>query len=103
MPMNNMLEYSDNYFITSGSLQNYYRDKVNDDENENNNANNRINNSKTITSYSSEYKTKIIRRTPAGNNTLDAEVVVPLKYLSNFWRFLHLPLINCEKELDLSW
>ena len=28
---------------------------------------------------------------------------MPLKYLSNFWRFRDLPLINCEIELDLSW
>ena len=33
---------------------------------------------------------------------INAEVVVPLKYLSNFWRSLDLPLINCEIELDLS-
>ena len=37
------------------------------------------------------------------NNTLDKEVVVSLKYLGNFWRFLDLPLINSELELDLSW
>ena len=41
--------------------------------------------------------------TPNDNNTLTAEVVVQLKYLSNFWRFLDLPSINCEIELDLSW
>ena len=41
--------------------------------------------------------------TPNDNNTLDTEVVVPLKYLSNFLGFLDLPLINCEIELDLSW
>ena len=34
--------------------------------------------------------------------TLYIEVTVPLKYLSNFWRSLDLPLINCEIELDLS-
>ena len=34
---------------------------------------------------------------------LDAEVVVPLKYLSNFWRSLDLLLINCEMKLDLLW
>ena len=34
---------------------------------------------------------------------LNAEVTIPLKYLSNFWRFLDLPLINCDIELDLSW
>ena len=38
MPMYNMLEYSDNYSITSGSLRRYYRDEVNDDANENNAA-----------------------------------------------------------------
>ena len=35
------------------------------------------------------------------NNTLDTEVVVPLKYLSNLWKFLDLPMVNCEIELDL--
>ena len=34
---------------------------------------------------------------------MDAEVTIPLKNLSNFWRFLDLPLINYELELDLSW
>ena len=50
MPRYNLLEYSDNYFMTSGSLWNYYRDEINDDTNENNGINNRINNNKTITS-----------------------------------------------------
>ena len=31
MPMYNLLEYSHNYLITSGSLWNYYGDEVNDD------------------------------------------------------------------------
>ena len=35
MPMYNLLEYSDNYSTTSGSLWNHYRDEVNDDANEN--------------------------------------------------------------------
>ena len=86
MPMCNLLEYSDNYSMTSGSLWNYCRDKVNDDANENNAARNKINNNKTI---ESEYGTKLIERMP-NNNILDAEVV-PLKYLCNFWRFLDLP------------
>ena len=29
--------------------------------------------------------------------------MVPLKYLSNFWRTLEVPLINCEIELILTW
>ena len=31
------------------------------------------------------------------------EVVIPLKCLSNFWRSLNIPLINCESELILTW
>ena len=61
----------------------------------------RINNNKTTTSKSFEYKTKIIGRTPADNSRLDTKVVVPLKYLSKFRRFLDLLLINYETELDL--
>ena len=34
---------------------------------------------------------------------LNAEVTVPLKYLSNFWRFPDLQLIDCDIGLDLSW
>ena len=56
-----------------------------------------------IISISFEYKTKIIGRTLANNNRLNTEIVVPLKYLSNFWRLLDLPLMYCEIELDLSW
>ena len=33
----------------------------------------------------------------------DLKIVVPLKYLSNFWRSLNIPLINCEVELILTW
>ena len=29
--------------------------------------------------------------------------MVPLKYLSNFWRTLEMPLINCEISLILTW
>ena len=39
-----------------------------------------------------------------GNNgTKNVEIMVPLKYLSNFWRNLEIPLINCEITLDLNW
>ena len=69
MPMYNLLEYSDNYFMTSRSLRNYYRDKMNDDPNKNNTDNYRIDNSKTVTSKSFEYKTKTTGCTAADNNT----------------------------------
>ena len=41
------------------------------------------------------------KRTPDDNNTLDTEVVVPLKYFSKFWRFIDLILVNCELTVIL--
>ena len=79
--------------MTSWSLWNYYRDEVNESANKTDDNDNKISNNKTVTSKSFEYNTKIIGRTPNDNNTLDKEVVFPLKYLSNFWRLLDLPLI----------
>ena len=103
LPMYNLLKYSDNYSMTSGSLWNIYGDEINNDANENNADNNRINNNKTITSKSFEYKTKIIGRISNNNNTLDTEVVIPLKYLIKFWRSLDFSLINYEIEVYLLW
>ena len=34
---------------------------------------------------------------------INVEIMVPLKYLSNFWRTLEIPLINCEVERILNW
>ena len=79
----------------------YYKDEINDDAIENDNVNNRINNNKITARKSFEYNTKL-RGSMGNNNILDAEVVVPLNYLSNSWRYLNLPMINCEIELDLS-
>ena len=42
-------------------------------------------------------------KTPANGNMRDVEIMVPLKYLSNFWRTLEMPLINCEVNLILTW
>ena len=82
-------------------MSNYYRDEINHDANENNAANNRRNSNKPRASTPLEYKTKFIGNTPNNNNILDVKVVAPLKYLSNFWRYLDLSLINCEIETDL--
>ena len=50
MPMYNLLEYSDRYSMTSGSLRKYYKDEVSDSANGNNDVNNfRINSNKTTT------------------------------------------------------
>ena len=84
MPMYNLLEYSDNYSVTSGSLWNYYRHEINDDKNENDANENMINIIKITTSKSFKYKAKMIGSTPNNVNRLNAEVAVPLRYLSNF-------------------
>ena len=88
MPMYNLIEYRNNYSKSSGSLWQYYRDDPN-----NNLAN----------SESFKFKVKITGRTPAAVNTEDIEIAVPLKYLSNFWRTLKMPLINCELNFILTW
>ena len=62
MPMCNLLEYSDNYYMTSGKLWNYYRDDVNDDENENNDSSNYGIDNNITTSKSFYYKTKITEK-----------------------------------------
>ena len=54
-------------------------------------------------SKSFKSKVKITGNTPAAGNTKDFEIIVSLKYLSNFWRTLEMPLINCEVNLILTW
>ena len=88
MPMYNLIEYSDNYSKRSGSLWQYYKDDPNDN---------------LADSESFKYKAKITGKTAADGNTKNIEILVPLKYLSNFWRTLEMPLINCEVELILIW
>ena len=44
-------------------------------------------------------KVKIAGNAPAGGNTKDVKIIVPLKYLRNFWRTLEMRLINCEVSL----
>ena len=90
MPMYNLIEYSDNYAKTTGSLWQYFRDKPVDDDD--------IEDSKSFKS-----KIKITGKTPNNNNEKDVEIMVPLKYLSNFWRTPEMPLINCEVNLILTW
>ena len=87
MPMYNLIEYSDNYSKTSGGLWQYYKDDPNDN----------LANSKSFKS-----KVKITEKTRNNGNTKDVEIIVPLKYLSYFWRTFELPLINCEVNLILT-
>ena len=95
--MYNLIEYSDNYSKTSGSLWQYCKDipAVNNYGNivEFNGAN--------ITD-SFNVKAKITGQT-GDNGTKEVEIMVPLKYLNNSWRTSEMPLINCEINLILTW
>ena len=81
MQMYNLKEYSNSYSKTSGSLWQYYKDEQSDN---------------LASSESFKSKVKKTENTTAGGNTKDEKIIVPLKYLSNFWRTLEMPLINCE-------
>ena len=89
--------YSNNYLKTLGSLWQYCKDipAVDDDGDitdfDGANATDSVN-----------FKTKITGQTN-NNGIINVEIMVPLKYLSNFWRTLEMPLINCEVELILNW
>ena len=88
MQMYNLIEYSDNYSKTSGSSWQYCKGDPNDN----------IENSEPF-----KNKIKITGKTPNNDNTKDGEIIMPLKYLSNLWRALEIPLINCEINLILTW
>ena len=105
MPMYNLLEYSKNYRKTTGSLWNYYRDEPS--------------NPLSSNSESFKYKASIrgntynIYATVVGDDgnqipnpnymhTKLVKIKLKLKTLSNFWRTLNTPLINCEIELILT-
>ena len=46
---------------------------------------------------------KITGNTPADGNEKEVQIIVPLKYLSNFWRTLKMSLVNCDDNLILTW
>ena len=119
MPMYNLLEYSKNYRKSIGSLYNYYRDELSDD-----NDNDNFGNIKVVNSEAFKYKNKITGNTynvnstilnPAGNARINNSNYVAnnsgkkyrtshsIKYLCKFWRVLNIPLISCEVSLELKW
>ena len=49
------------------------------------------------------FKSKIIGKTNDDGDIVNVEIMFPLKYLSNLWRTLEMPLINYEVELILTW
>ena len=84
MPMYNLLEYSDNYEDTAGSLYQFKRD-----ESPTNNG--------LVTANTTSLKYKSI------DDDSNVKLVVPLKYISNFFRSLEMPLVNCKVDLELTW
>ena len=97
MPMYNLIEYSDNYQDSSATLYQYKRDEPPEDDT--------VADLTADNSSSFKYKVSLL-----GNPVLDGNitkrsvnVVVPLKYLSNFFRSLEMPLINCKIKLNLTW
>ena len=100
MPMYNLLEYSKNYKKTTGSLWNYYRDQPRNPLSTNSESF-KYKASITGNTYNVDYDDDNYDANKAGKN--ETEIVIPLKYLSNFWRSLNIPLINCEVEIILTW
>ena len=97
MPMYNLIEYSDNYQDSSAILYQYKRDEPPEAD--------AVADLTADNSSSFKYKVKLL-----GNPVLDGnvakrsvKVVLPLKYLSNFFRSLEMPLINCKIKLNLTW
>ena len=98
MPMYNLIGYSDAYSKTSQSLWQYYRDKtalITNNEIIDFSANNND-------SASFRFKHQITGQTGNGGKN-DVEIIIPLRYLSNFQRTLEMPLSNCEISLQLKW
>ena len=91
MPMYNLLEYSNSNQDSTGSLYQFKRDEPPDD-----NAD--VANEPT----SLVYKSKLISGTD-DNNVNNVKLVVPLKYVSNFFRSLEMPLVDCKIDLELTW
>ena len=97
MPMYNLIEYSDNYQDSSATLYQYNRDEPPEDD--------AVADLTADNWNSFKYKVSLL-----GNPVLrgavarkSVKVVVPLKYLSNFFRLLEMPLIICKIKLNLTW
>ena len=101
MPMHNLIKYSDNYQDSPATLYQYKRDEPAEGD--------PIPNLTADNSSSFKYKIKLlgnipqVAADPARVGLLNVKVVVPLKYLSNFFRSLEMPLINCKIKLNLMW
>ena len=93
MPINNLIEYRDNYSETSGSVWQFKRDEIIDNADVTNDNN----------APSFKHKANLIGNTKNNGTKNGVKIAVPLKYLSNFWRSFEMPLINCKIEISLKW
>ena len=93
MTMYNLIEYRDNYSDTSGSLWDFKRDETDNNADVTNDIN----------APSFKYTASLIGNTGNDGTKNGVKIAVPLKYFSNFWRSLEMPLINCKVELSLKW
>ena len=97
MPMYNLIEYSDNYQHSSATLYQYKQDEPPENDS--------VADLTADNSSSFKYKVSLLGNpVPDGNAAKrSVKVVLPLKYLSNFFRSLEMPLINCKIKLNLKW
>ena len=98
MSMYNLIEYSGNYSERSGNLWQYCKELP------------AVNDNSAIVDFDGanatglfNFKIKLTVQTNNNRRIVNVEIMVPLKYLSNFWGTLEMPLINCEVELILKW
>ena len=111
MNLYNLIEHSDNYKQTSGSLFQFKRQK------QNLNAAGNIDNVNSNDSSSFKYKSGLLKgltTRDVGANInpdianihrlyLNAQIVLPVKYLSSFFRSLEIHLTNYKLHLELNW
>ena len=94
--MYNLIEYSDNYQDSSATLYQYKRDEPPEA--------NAIDDLMVDNSNSFKYKVSLLGNPVVADNIAkrSVKVVVPLKYFSNFFRSLEMPLISCKIRLNLT-
>ena len=96
--MYTLIEHSDNYSKSSGSLWQYCKDISAAENNDGEIVNFAVNN----LNDSFDFKAKMAGET-GDDGTKNIEIMVPVKCLINFWRTLEMSLINCEINFILLW
>ena len=97
MPMYDLIEYPDNYQDSSATLYHYKRDEPPEDD--------AVADLTADNSSSLKYKISLLGNPVVANNIarINIKAVIPLKYLSNFFRSLEMSLISCKIKLNLTW